>query len=46
MGRPVTEQDAPRPIELYGKSKLRGEEVLLAQSGRFRHHRHPLPDHH
>lgn len=35
MGRPVTEEDAPKPIELYGKSKLRGEEVLLAQTGDF-----------
>lgn len=29
MGRPVTEDDAPSPIEIYGKSKLEGEKILL-----------------
>ncbi len=28
FGRPVTEADAPRPVELYGRSKLEGERVL------------------
>jgi UDP-glucose 4-epimerase len=26
--RPVTEEDAPNPIEIYGKSKLEGEKIL------------------
>jgi len=29
MGRPVTEDDAPSPIEIYGQSKLEGEKILL-----------------
>ncbi len=28
MGRPVTEEDEPNPIEVYGRSKLAGERVL------------------
>lgn len=30
MGRPITETDEPHPIEIYGKSKLEGEKILLA----------------
>ncbi|MBP7114403.1 MAG: NAD-dependent epimerase/dehydratase family protein [Candidatus Peribacteraceae bacterium] len=30
MGRPVKEEDTPHPIEIYGKSKLEGEDILLA----------------
>jgi UDP-glucose 4-epimerase len=29
MGRPVKEDDAPKPIEIYGRSKLEGEKILL-----------------
>jgi nucleoside-diphosphate-sugar epimerase len=28
LGRPIVEDDAPNPIEIYGKSKLAGEEVI------------------
>lgn len=28
MGRPITEADAPHPIELYGRSKWEGEKAL------------------
>ncbi len=28
-GEPITEEDEPRPISLYGKSKLRGEQEVL-----------------
>ncbi len=28
MGRPVREDDAPNPVELYGKSKLEGENII------------------
>lgn len=28
-GRPVTEDDEPHPIEIYGQSKLEGEKILL-----------------
>ncbi len=28
FGRPVTEEDEPAPIEIYGKSKVEGEKVL------------------
>jgi nucleoside-diphosphate-sugar epimerase len=31
FNRPVTEDDAPNPIELYGKSKWEGEKALLGQ---------------
>ncbi len=27
---PVTEEEAPKPIEIYGKSKLEGEKILLS----------------
>jgi UDP-glucose 4-epimerase len=30
FGRPVTEADTPAPIELYGRSKLAGEQALAA----------------
>jgi nucleoside-diphosphate-sugar epimerase len=30
FGRPVTEEDVPAPVELYGRSKLRAEEELAA----------------
>lgn len=30
FGRPVTEEDAPNPVEIYGRSKLEGEKILLA----------------
>jgi nucleoside-diphosphate-sugar epimerase len=30
FGRPVTEADAPEPIEVYGRSKAEGERLLLA----------------
>lgn len=30
FGRPVTEADAPAPVEIYGKSKLEAEHVLAA----------------
>lgn len=30
MGRPITEDDEPHPIEIYGKSKLEGEKILLS----------------
>ena len=30
LGRPVVEDDVPAPIELYGRSKLAGEEALNA----------------
>lgn len=29
MGRPVREEDPPSPIELYGRSKLEGEKILM-----------------
>jgi len=29
FNRPVTEDDIPEPIEIYGKSKLEGEKILL-----------------
>lgn len=29
---PVTEEEAPQPIEIYGKSKLEGENILLSYS--------------
>ncbi|OPX42959.1 UDP-glucose 4-epimerase [Ruminiclostridium hungatei] len=28
--RPIVEEDAPCPVELYGKTKLEGEKILLA----------------
>lgn len=35
FGRPVKEDDAPCPVEIYGKSKLEGEKILLEYSGDF-----------
>jgi UDP-glucose 4-epimerase len=31
--RPVTEEDPPRPREIYGRSKLEAEKILLATAG-------------
>ena len=36
FGRPITEEDAPAPVELYGRSKLAAEQRLLALSGHVR----------
>jgi nucleoside-diphosphate-sugar epimerase len=33
--RPIREDDAPAPIEIYGKSKLEGERVLRQYAGAF-----------
>jgi len=33
--RPVREDDAPAPIEIYGHSKWEGEKILLAHAGDF-----------
>jgi len=30
LGHPVTEDEVPCPVEIYGKSKLEGEKILLA----------------
>ncbi|HEX2053949.1 MAG TPA: NAD(P)-dependent oxidoreductase [Actinomycetota bacterium] len=35
LHRPVTEQDQPKPAEVYGKSKWEGEKILLSHSGDF-----------
>ncbi len=32
MGRPVREQDEPKPIEIYGCSKWEGEKILLERT--------------
>jgi nucleoside-diphosphate-sugar epimerase len=32
-GPPLSERDAPRPVELYGKSKLEAEQVLEKEGG-------------
>jgi nucleoside-diphosphate-sugar epimerase len=34
-GRPVSENDDPHPISVYGKSKLAGEKVALSHAGSF-----------
>jgi nucleoside-diphosphate-sugar epimerase len=34
-GKPITEKDQPRPITEYGRSKLAGEEAVLALSDRI-----------
>jgi nucleoside-diphosphate-sugar epimerase len=33
--RPVTEEDNPRPVEIYGQSKLEGEKILMQYSSSF-----------
>lgn len=35
FGREVTEEDIPEPIEIYGRSKLEGEKILLAHKGKL-----------
>ncbi len=35
VSRAITEEDKPNPIEVYGKSKLEGEEILREYSGDF-----------
>jgi UDP-glucose 4-epimerase len=35
FGRPVTEDDPPRPIEVYGKSKWEGEKIVAQYTGDF-----------
>jgi len=35
FGRPVTEDDLPEPVEIYGKSKWEGEKILQSFSGDF-----------
>lgn len=35
FGRPVTEEDLPRPIEVYGESKWEGEKILAGFEGDF-----------
>lgn len=32
---PYTEQDAPNPLNVYGRSKLAGEQAICAQASRF-----------
>ncbi len=32
FGRPVTEEDAPEPVEIYGRSKWEGEKILLGHT--------------
>lgn len=32
LGRPVTEEEPPCPVEIYGRSKLEGEKILLANN--------------
>jgi nucleoside-diphosphate-sugar epimerase len=34
-GRPLSESDAPRPIEFYGQSKLQAERVLTSEAGKL-----------
>ena len=36
LGRPITEEDPPAPVELYGRSKLAAEQRLLSRSGGLR----------
>jgi nucleoside-diphosphate-sugar epimerase len=33
LGRPVTEEEPPCPVEIYGRSKLEGEKILLSNDG-------------
>lgn len=35
LGRPVTEDDVPAPIEIYGRSKWEGEKVLARYTGQI-----------
>jgi nucleoside-diphosphate-sugar epimerase len=35
FGRPVKETDAPCPVDIYGRSKLAGENMLLSDSSSF-----------
>ena len=35
LGHPVTEEEPPNPVELYGQSKWEGEKLLAAYSGYF-----------
>jgi UDP-glucose 4-epimerase len=35
MGRPVREEDAPAPVEIYDQSKWEGEKILRTYSGRI-----------
>ncbi|MDQ4130075.1 MAG: NAD-dependent epimerase/dehydratase family protein [Actinomycetota bacterium] len=35
LHRPVTEDDEPRPIEIYGRSKWEGEKILLGHAQDF-----------
>jgi len=35
FGRPVTEEDEPRPVEIYGHSKWKGEQILLGHAPAF-----------
>jgi UDP-glucose 4-epimerase len=35
FGRPVTEDDIPSPVEIYGLSKWEGERILQAKDGHF-----------
>lgn len=34
FGRPVTEDDPPEPVEIYGRSKAEGEQILRAYADR------------
>lgn len=33
LGKPVSEDERPNPVEVYGKSKLEGEKVLIERRG-------------
>ncbi len=33
FGRPIREDDQPNPVEIYGKSKLEGEKILMSERG-------------
>ena len=35
LGRPVTEDDEPRPVEIYGRSKQEGENILVGHAQDF-----------
>ncbi len=35
FGRPVTEEDHPQPVEIYGHSKWEGEKILLGHADDF-----------